>query len=188
MSNVSHKNPNFISKPPHKLSTKQSEVKNKRSKKSPKSKNKMMDNNNNYPNKPLKVVHISNPMRYQVTAAEFRALVQGLTGRDAVVDWPNKPVRGDNDINHHQTTEVEIGGGMINISDNNSYGNNANDDQVLLQQDQDHDHDDHHEEEDVDLSACFEPSDYLSYDYFGPFHSYVDVEDLESTFQAFIYG
>ncbi|CAO2831601.1 unnamed protein product [Amaranthus hypochondriacus] len=78
-------------------------------------------------------------------------------------------------------TEVEIGGGMINISDNNSYGNNANDDQVLLQQDQDHDHH-------VDLSACFEPSDYLSYDYFGPFHGYVDVEDLESTFQAFIYG
>lgn len=35
---------------------------------------------------PLKVVYISNPMRIETSAAEFRALVQELTGRDAA-DW-----------------------------------------------------------------------------------------------------
>ncbi|KAG6596170.1 Sigma factor binding protein 1, chloroplastic, partial [Cucurbita argyrosperma subsp. sororia] len=34
-------------------------------------------------NQPLKVVYISNPMRVQASAAEFRGLVQELTGQDA---------------------------------------------------------------------------------------------------------
>ena len=34
-------------------------------------------------NQPLKVVYISNPMRVQASAAEFRGLVQQLTGQDA---------------------------------------------------------------------------------------------------------
>lgn len=33
--------------------------------------------------KPIKVVYISNPMKVKVTASEFRALVQELTGQDA---------------------------------------------------------------------------------------------------------
>lgn len=41
-------------------------------------------------NQPLKVVYISNPMRVQTSAAEFRALVQELTGRDADFPDPTK--------------------------------------------------------------------------------------------------
>ncbi|KAF8403654.1 hypothetical protein HHK36_011758 [Tetracentron sinense] len=33
--------------------------------------------------KPIKVVHISNPMKVKTSASEFRALVQKLTGRDS---------------------------------------------------------------------------------------------------------
>ncbi|KAL7197662.1 hypothetical protein ACSBR2_020231 [Camellia fascicularis] len=35
--------------------------------------------------KPVKVVYISNPMRVQTSASEFRALVQELTGQDSVM-------------------------------------------------------------------------------------------------------
>uniref|UniRef100_A0A7C8ZX93 VQ domain-containing protein n=1 Tax=Opuntia streptacantha TaxID=393608 RepID=A0A7C8ZX93_OPUST len=38
----------------------------------------------------LKVVHISNPMRVEVSPAEFRSLVQELTGRHAL-EWPDHP-------------------------------------------------------------------------------------------------
>ncbi|GMH20199.1 hypothetical protein Nepgr_022040 [Nepenthes gracilis] len=40
--------------------------------------------------KPLKVVYFSNPVRITTTAAEFRALVQELTGRDAESPDPHK--------------------------------------------------------------------------------------------------
>ncbi|CAA0837416.1 Sigma factor binding protein 2- chloroplastic [Striga hermonthica] len=42
-------------------------------------------NPNSNPKKkgPLKVVHITNPIKFTATASEFRALVQELTGRDS---------------------------------------------------------------------------------------------------------
>ena len=42
-------------------------------------------------NKPIKVVYISNPMRVNASASEFRALVQELTGQDA--ESPPDPSR-----------------------------------------------------------------------------------------------
>ncbi|GAB4843944.1 hypothetical protein Ancab_013908 [Ancistrocladus abbreviatus] len=41
-------------------------------------------------NKPLKVVYISNPVKFKTSASEFRALVQELTGQDAEWHEPNK--------------------------------------------------------------------------------------------------
>lgn len=38
----------------------------------------------NKKNHPLKVVYITNPIKFKTSASEFRALVQELTGRDAV--------------------------------------------------------------------------------------------------------
>lgn len=35
------------------------------------------------PQKPMKVVYISNPVRFKATTSEFRALVQELTGQDS---------------------------------------------------------------------------------------------------------
>ncbi|XP_057505537.1 sigma factor binding protein 1, chloroplastic-like [Actinidia eriantha] len=40
--------------------------------------------------KPIKVVYISNPMKVKTSASEFRALVQELTGRDAVIPSPGE--------------------------------------------------------------------------------------------------
>ncbi|XP_057468561.1 sigma factor binding protein 1, chloroplastic-like [Actinidia eriantha] len=40
--------------------------------------------------KPIKVVYISNPMKVKTSASEFRALVQELTGRDAVTPCPGE--------------------------------------------------------------------------------------------------
>lgn len=48
----------------------------KKAKKNPKSKKKQ----------PLKIVYIANPIKFKTSASEFRALVQGLTGRDADTD------------------------------------------------------------------------------------------------------
>lgn len=47
-----------------------------KAKKSPKSKKKQ----------PLKVVYITNPIKFKASASEFRALVQELTGQDADTD------------------------------------------------------------------------------------------------------
>ncbi|XWS43045.1 hypothetical protein CRYUN_Cryun16bG0067300 [Craigia yunnanensis] len=41
-------------------------------------------------NKPIKVVYISNPMKVKTSASEFRALVQELTGQDALLPDPTK--------------------------------------------------------------------------------------------------
>ncbi|CAO2822288.1 unnamed protein product [Amaranthus hypochondriacus] len=210
MANVTPQNPNFhISKPSHK----QIVPKNKLSKKlSPKFKTKMM--NPSFSNKALKVVHISNPMKYKATVAEFRALVQCLTGRDAVIDWPDEPAHESN----HNKCKTDG-----NISVNYDGGNNYT---VYEQQVDDQDHHDFEE------AGCFGPSDLsydssssypgypahrklwtgsgegrtaaththkgkhgqkdddLSYDYFGNFHSDVDDydHDLElESLQAF-YG
>ncbi|KAH7511740.1 uncharacterized protein LOC107403959 [Ziziphus jujuba] len=40
--------------------------------------------------KPVRVVYISNPMKVKTSAAEFRALVQELTGQDAEFPDPSK--------------------------------------------------------------------------------------------------
>lgn len=48
----------------------------KKAKKNPKSKKKQ----------PIKIVYITNPIKFKTSASEFRALVQGLTGRDADTD------------------------------------------------------------------------------------------------------
>uniref|UniRef100_A0A803MJ71 VQ domain-containing protein n=1 Tax=Chenopodium quinoa TaxID=63459 RepID=A0A803MJ71_CHEQI len=122
----------------------------------------MMLNNN----RPLKVVHISNPMKFQVAAAEFRALVQGLTSRDAVVEWP---------IDH----ESEVVGPAATNDDSTDGGNNSTDDQsneVNCNQ-----QDDHQEDEVVNnFSACFGPSDHhlMSFDYFGNHFNVVDDVEL----------
>lgn len=45
--------------------------------------------------RPLKVVYISNPKRVKATPSEFRALVQELTGKNAVVPVPHHFPRPD---------------------------------------------------------------------------------------------
>lgn len=55
---------------------------------------------------PLKVVYISNPVRFKVTASEFRALVQELTGQ--VSDLPH-PLEQSN----KEEEEEEEGGSSI---------------------------------------------------------------------------
>ncbi|GAB4851750.1 hypothetical protein Ancab_031152 [Ancistrocladus abbreviatus] len=63
-------------------------------------------------NKPLKVVYISNPVKFKTSASEFRALVQELTGQDAEWPDPNKTsliddsrtapkAKGHEDYHHH---------------------------------------------------------------------------------------
>ncbi|KAL2320661.1 hypothetical protein Fmac_029630 [Flemingia macrophylla] len=47
--------------------------------------------NNSGASQPVKVVYISNPMKINTSAAEFRALVQELTGQDA--ESPPDPTR-----------------------------------------------------------------------------------------------
>ncbi|KAL9237919.1 hypothetical protein vseg_012412 [Gypsophila vaccaria] len=68
-------------------------AKNKKSKIIQKNSSVNKNNNNNIRNininKPLKVVYISNPMRFEVNADEFQTKVQELTGRDAV-EWPDE--------------------------------------------------------------------------------------------------
>jgi len=45
--------------------------------------------------KPMKVVYISNPMKFKASASEFRALVQELTGQDSELPDPSKFVDSD---------------------------------------------------------------------------------------------
>ncbi|XP_057547683.1 uncharacterized protein LOC130826147 [Amaranthus tricolor] len=165
MANATHQNPDFhISKAPHKLNTnKQIVPKNKLSKKlSPKLKTKMR--NPSFSNKALKVVHISSPMKYKATVAEFRALVQGLTGRDAVIDWPDEPAHGSDQ------NQCKTDGNIISVDDGGNYG-------VCEQVDN---QDPHH---DFEEGACFGSSD-LSYDYFGNFHSDVDDHDYDMELES----
>uniref|UniRef100_A0A5B7BIM3 VQ domain-containing protein n=1 Tax=Davidia involucrata TaxID=16924 RepID=A0A5B7BIM3_DAVIN len=59
--------------------------------------------------KPVKVVYISNPMKVETSASEFRALVQELTGQDADMPDPTKyseinGVGGD----HHQIVPEKV--------------------------------------------------------------------------------
>lgn len=53
----------------------------KRGSKQPKNKKKQQQQQ-----QPLKVVYITNPIKFNATASEFRALVQELTGQDANVE------------------------------------------------------------------------------------------------------
>uniref|UniRef100_A0A803LT05 Uncharacterized protein n=1 Tax=Chenopodium quinoa TaxID=63459 RepID=A0A803LT05_CHEQI len=102
-------------------------------------------------------------MKFQVAAAGFQALVQGLTGRDAVVEWP---------IDHDESQVVATN------DDSTDGGNNSTDDQsneVNGSQ-----LDDHQEDEVINnnFSACFGPSDHhlMSFDYFG---NHFNVDDAE---------
>ncbi|KAL3568989.1 hypothetical protein D5086_028879 [Populus alba] len=45
--------------------------------------------------KPMKVVYISNPMKFKISASGFRALVQELTGQDSELPDPTKIVDDD---------------------------------------------------------------------------------------------
>ncbi|KAL2895872.1 Sigma factor binding protein 1 chloroplastic [Bienertia sinuspersici] len=181
MSSVSQ-SPSFeLYRTPPKLSNKQVLIKNNSNNNKPtKRLGKSRNKNNNINNKstsfitqnnnkkqPLRVVHISNPMRFQVTAAEFRALVQGLTGRDAVV--------ADDQHNFHGThQEVKVGAAEANDDDANNDG--SNDDKMLLHHDHEQEYQHQHE---VNLSACFGPlSDHISFDCFNG--DLLVMEDLQA--------
>lgn len=56
--------------------------------------------------KPVKVVYISNPMRVKVSASEFRALVQELTGQDAELPDPSKFNGHDSDATNSDDQTV----------------------------------------------------------------------------------
>ncbi|KAM7271047.1 hypothetical protein ACFE04_030261 [Oxalis oulophora] len=73
---------------------------------------------------PVKVVYISNPMKFKTSASKFRALVQRLTGRDA--EYPSDDysssspdqennINDDLGVNHHQTVQIDDQG--INVDD-----------------------------------------------------------------------
>ncbi|KNA07853.1 hypothetical protein SOVF_167920 [Spinacia oleracea] len=168
MSDVSQ-NPSFhLSKPPHKLKTKPTKRTTRSRNKNNNTATTAASTTNNNHNKPLKVVHISNPMKFQVAAAGFRALVQGLTGRDAVIDWPEE---------HQPDFEVVAAAAGVAEDDTAEDDSSANstDDQV-----NDHHHHQHRDEV-VNMSACFGPSDHynlMSFDYYGAhFNGDVIVDD-----------
>ncbi|KMT15182.1 hypothetical protein BVRB_3g062950 [Beta vulgaris subsp. vulgaris] len=95
-------------------------------------------------------------MKFQATAAEFRDLVQGLTGRDAVFKWPDEQLYEVQQVN----AEIEDCGVTIN-------------DDLILHEQVVH--------KEVDLSACFGPNDHLGgYDYFVDEHHLVVMEDLRA--------
>ncbi|KAJ9184990.1 hypothetical protein P3X46_004672 [Hevea brasiliensis] len=48
--------------------------------------------------KPMKVVYISNPMKFKTPACNFRALVQELTGQYAELPDPSRFMDSDNDV------------------------------------------------------------------------------------------
>ncbi|KAJ8443210.1 hypothetical protein Cgig2_017203 [Carnegiea gigantea] len=91
----------------------------------------------------LKVVHISNPMRVEVSPAEFRSLVQELTGRHAL-EWPDHPrwrttatttntsLSGfalDNISNDHQVP-APAGGGTATLENENENENEEEEEEV----------------------------------------------------------
>ncbi|KAF3328284.1 sigma factor binding protein 1 [Carex littledalei] len=58
--------------------------------------------------KPLKVVYISNPVKLTATAAQFRAVVQELTGRDSnIADTMVDQYYGDTSVTDTINTEDE---------------------------------------------------------------------------------
>lgn len=65
-------------------------------------------------NKPMKVVYISNPMKFKTCASKFRALVQEFTGQDAKFPDPSRFLDSDSDVGdcgcgggNNQTVEHE---------------------------------------------------------------------------------
>lgn len=59
------------------------------------------------------MVHFSNPVRFTTTAAEFRALVQELTGRNShIADWlaGHPPATGGGDRYSHSRHDLLDGG------------------------------------------------------------------------------
>lgn len=57
--------------------------------------------------KPLKVVYISNPVKLTATAAQFRAVVQELTGRDSNIADTMVDQYGDTSVTDTINTEDE---------------------------------------------------------------------------------
>ncbi|KAJ3690461.1 hypothetical protein LUZ61_019625 [Rhynchospora tenuis] len=59
--------------------------------------------------KPLKVVYISNPVKLTATAAQFRAIVQELTGRDSNIAETMVDEFGDSSITDMINPKDELG-------------------------------------------------------------------------------
>ncbi|KAF5737639.1 hypothetical protein HS088_TW13G00526 [Tripterygium wilfordii] len=78
--------------------------------------------------KPIKVVYISNPKKFNTSATEFRALVQELTGKDSD---PSKFADPDfYDVGHHDRTEDQPPP-LDNITGSKIDGDDEDDDQVF---------------------------------------------------------
>ncbi|KAL9240013.1 hypothetical protein vseg_014277 [Gypsophila vaccaria] len=99
------------------------------------------NNNNNNIDRSLKVVYISNPMKFEVNADEFQALVQGLTGRDAT-EWT------DYNNNSYLAQEVSSVEGELDHDEVQ---------QPLINDDQ------------VHVDGYDGSSEIMNLDYFGPF-------------------
>ncbi|KAK9726003.1 hypothetical protein RND81_05G183600 [Saponaria officinalis] len=136
-------------------------AKNKSSKKST-TKAKVISNNkrnNNNNNQPLKVVYISNPIKFKVNADEFQALVQGLTGRDAT-EWTD--CNNNNNHNHHNNYLGE------EVSPVDDSGLDQDDEVIEVQ------HEPLMDDDQVQMDG-YDGSSEINLDYFGPFDG--DDED-----------
>ncbi|KAH9622386.1 hypothetical protein KSS87_012784 [Heliosperma pusillum] len=152
--------------------TKQVVTKNKFSKKFAKNKNNKNKDNISNQSKPLKVVYISNPVKFKVNADEFLALVQGLTGRDAT-EWTE-----DNNINTTTTTNNNNNNSALDVGPSTySHGGVHHNDDVqqktLMIDDYQLKVDDYHE-----------PSE-MSLDYFGSLDGDEDKGQMIDYYQGF---
>ncbi|KAJ0098416.1 hypothetical protein Patl1_20913 [Pistacia atlantica] len=66
--------------------------------------------------KPIKIVHISNPMKVNTSASQFRALVQELTGQDAGSPDPTKFTNINNDATANPTALLAAGNPITGTS------------------------------------------------------------------------
>ncbi|XP_057785249.1 uncharacterized protein LOC131002792 [Salvia miltiorrhiza] len=69
-------------------------------------KNKHAKRENSKKQLPLKVVYITNPIKFTATASEFRALVQELTGQDADVSDSSRFAAADGGASKAASAEV----------------------------------------------------------------------------------
>ncbi|KAI5663684.1 hypothetical protein M9H77_23007 [Catharanthus roseus] len=106
--------------------------------------------------KPIKVVYISNPMKVNTSASEFRALVQELTGQDSDNIPDHDPT---NKFSHIQSVgqEEEMKKGMEVIS--RTVPADDDDDDAVVAVGSRH-HDDHHMQQTrCESDVSFEPLD-----------------------------
>ncbi|WOG88201.1 hypothetical protein DCAR_0207435 [Daucus carota subsp. sativus] len=85
--------------------------------------------------KPVKVVYVSTPMKVNIAASDFRALVQELTGRESDLsrfeDFNNNNFNAD-PVEKSWELEDDQRHGQATVSNNSNYSENGSNDDVTM--------------------------------------------------------